>query len=118
MLHDLFPSGIPEWLAPIVLAVELFVIFVIPLLAFHKSRLFPRPVTFQVAAVVAALFYLALPDPIDIGFVDDLFIVALLSLLAVPSVRDGVSDRLTRRGGVTTPRDVTIEPRKEPDAGL
>lgn len=118
MLHDLFPNGIPEWLAAILLAVELFVIFVIPLLAFHKSRLFPRPVTFQVAAVVAALFYLALPDPIDIGFVDDLFIVALLSLLVVPSVRDGLLNRVARRGSGATPRDVTIEPRKEPDAGL
>lgn len=118
MLHDLFPSRIPEWLAPILLAVELFVIFVIPLIAFHKSRLFPRAVTIQIAAAVAALFYLALPDPIDIGFVDDLFIVALLSFLAVPSVRDGLLDRLTRRGSGAAPRDVTIEPRKEPDAGL
>ena len=118
MLQERFPNGLPEWLAPLILAVELFAIFIVPLVVFYKSKMFARDVAFQLAAAVAALFYLALPDPIEIGFLDDLFIAALLGFLVVPAVRDRILDLVLRRPPSGVPRDITIEPRKETDAGL
>lgn len=122
MTYDALPPGAAPWLAPLVLAVELFAIFIVPLLVFHKSGLFRPDVALQLAAGVAILFYLALPDPIDVGFVDDLFIAALLGFLVVPAIRERVLNLILRRPPSGPPRDVTrditIDPRKESDAGV
>ena len=79
-----------EWIKPVVLTVELFLLIFLPFYIFTRSGLFPRQNVLKISFAVAAIFYLALPDPINIGIIDDLLAIAIMGVLFLPQFREKV----------------------------
>lgn len=84
-------------LRPMALAGELFALLVVPNWIFARAGFFAPDMAFKLAAGLAALLYLALPDPVDIGWIDDLIILTLIGILVLPTVRHQLLDLIARR---------------------